>query len=221
MIARGDLSIETPFARVPIVQKRLIREANRRAKPVITATQMLFSMVSSPQPTRAEVADVATAIVDGSDAVMLSEETAIGDHPLRAVEVMAAIALETERGLRSEVPRPVGEPPLTEEEAVVHAACQLAGHLGADVIITVTTSGETARFAARYRPAQPILALTEHVEIYRQLALVRGVVPLVQPAPTASAEASVETARRVARERGWAGARAVFAARDRLWRETL
>jgi pyruvate kinase len=98
MIARGNLSIETPFARVPIVQKHLIAEANRRAKPVITATQMLFSMVSSPQPTRAEVADVANAILDGSDAVMLSEETAIGQYPLRAVEVMAAIALETERG---------------------------------------------------------------------------------------------------------------------------
>ena len=100
MIARGDLSLETPFARVPVVQKQLIAKANRRAKPVITATQMLYSMVSSPQPTRAEVADVANAILDGSDAVMLSEETAVGEHPVRAVEVMVAIARETESDVR-------------------------------------------------------------------------------------------------------------------------
>jgi hypothetical protein len=130
-------------------------EANRRAKPVITATQMLFSMVSSPQPTRAEVADVANAILDGSDAVMLSEETAIGRHPVRAVEVMAAIALETERGALPGS-RPSGapaEPPQSDEEAVVQAACQLASHRGVDVVVTVTRTGETARLAAKYRPA--------------------------------------------------------------------
>ena len=148
MIARGDLSIETPFARVPIVQKQLIAEANRRAKPVITATQMLLSMVSSPHPTRAEVADVANAVLDGSDAVMLSEETAIGEHPDRAVEVMATIALETENALREGSARRVdGDLPDSEEEAVVQAACQLAARLPAAVIVTVTP-------AAR-RPASP------------------------------------------------------------------
>jgi pyruvate kinase len=182
MIARGDLSIETPFARVPIVQKHLIAEANRRAKPVITATQMLFSMVSSLQPTRAEVADVANAILDGSDAVMLSEETAIGRHPVRAVEVMAAIALETER-----------------------------------VVVTVTRTGETARLAAKYRPAQPIVALTGDPETGRRVALVRGVLPLLLPASSQEPREMIEVARRAARERGWRDMRAVFVSHDWLW----
>jgi pyruvate kinase len=183
MIARGDLSIETPFARVPLVQKQLIAEANRRAKPVITATQMLFSMVSSPQPTRVEVADVANAILDGSDAVMLSEETAVGRHPVRAVEVMAAITLETERGALHG-PRPSGasaESPQSDEEAVVRAACQLAAYRGIDVIVTVTRTGETARLGAKQRPAQLIVALTGDPKTSRRLVLVRGVRPLLLP----------------------------------------
>jgi pyruvate kinase len=220
MIARGDLSLETPFARVPIVQKRLIAEANLRAKPVITATQMLFSMVSSPQPTRAEVADVANAILDGSDAVMLSEETAIGQHPVRAVEVMAAIALETERGaFRGR--RPSGaaaEPPQSDEEAVVQAACQLAAHRGVEVVVTVTRTGETARLAARHRPAQAIVALTDNAETGRQLALVRGVLPLpLVPASIRDPDEIIEAARRAARQRGWPDMRAVFVSHDRLW----
>jgi pyruvate kinase len=223
MIARGDLSIETPFARVPIVQKHLIAEANRRAKPVITATQMLFSMVSSPHPTRAEVADVAHAILDGSDAVMLSEETAIGQHPVRALEVMAAIALETERGAL-QGPRASGasaEPPPSDEEAVVQAACQLAAHRGADVVVTVTRTGETARLAAKQRPAQPILAPTSDPEVYRRLALVRGVTPLLLPASADDLEAAPDAVRRVACEQGWEGQRAVFVSRDRVWKGVL
>jgi pyruvate kinase len=219
MIARGNLSIETPFARVPIVQKHLIAEANRRAKPVITATQMLFSMVSSPQPTRAEVADVANAILDGSDAVMLSEETAIGQYPLRAVEVMAAIALETERGALPGS-RPSGapaEPPQSDEGAVVQAACQLASHRGVDVVVTVTRTGETARLAAKYRPAQPIVALTGDPETGRRVALVRGVLPLLLPASSQEPKEMIEVARRAARERGWRDMRAVFVSHDWLW----
>ena len=219
MIARGDLSIETPFARVPIVQKHLIAEANRRAKPVITAPQMLFSMVSSPQPTRAEVADVANAVLDGSDAVMLSEETAIGQHPVRAVEVMAAIALETERGAL-QGPRPSGAsapPPQSDEEAVVQAACQLAAHRGVDVVVTVTRTGETARLAAKHRPAQPIVALTGDPETCRRLALVRGVLPLLLPASGQEPGEMIEVARRAARERGWPEMRAVFVSHDWLW----
>ena len=219
MIARGDLSIETPFARVPIVQKNLIAEANRRAKPVITATQMLFSMVSSPQPTRAEVADVANAVLDGSDAVMLSEETAVGRHPVQAVEVMATIALETERGvLQGRRPSGVSaEPPQSDEEAVIQAACQLATYRSVDVIVTMTRTGETARLAAKQRPAQPIVALTGDPETCQRLALVRGVLPLLLPSSSQDSEEMIEVARRAARERGWPDMRAVFVSRDRLW----
>lgn len=223
MIARGDLSIETPFARVPVVQKRLIARANQRAKPVITATQMLFSMVSAPHPTRAEVADVANAIIDGSDAVMLSEETAIGEHPVRAVQVMAAIALETERAaLHAALPHRVdGEPAASDEEALVQAACQLAARLPAAVIVTVTHSGETARLVAKYRPAQPILAPTGVSEVYRRLALVRDVTPLLLPGSADDLEATLEGVRGAARHHGWDGQAAVFVARDRLWKGVL
>jgi pyruvate kinase len=223
MIARGDLSLETPFTRVPIVQKRLIARANRRAKPAITATQMLFSMVVSPQPTRAEVADVANAILDGSDAVMLSEETAVGRHPLRAVQVMAAIARETERGGLSDLPDvdATPEPAPSGEEAVVQAACQLAARLRVDVIVTIASTGDTARLAARHRPPQPIIALTPHAETYRRLALVRGVVPLLLPPSHEEAGETLEVVRGVARERGWQGLRAVFASRDLLWTGAL
>ena len=219
MIARGDLGIETPFARVPIVQKRLIAETNRRAKPVITATQMLFSMVSSPQPTRAEVADVANAVLDGSDAVMLSEETAIGSHPVRAVQVMADIALETERsglnGLRPSSASAV--PPRSDEEALVQAACRLAAHRSVDVIVTVTRTGETARLAAAQRPAQPIVALAGDPETARRLILVRGVFSLALPPSARGAEEMLEVARGAARARGWPDLRAVFVSHDRLW----
>jgi pyruvate kinase len=223
MIARGDLSIETPFARVPVVQKRLIAQANRHAKPAITATQMLFSMVSATHPTRAEVADVANAIIDGSDAVMLSEETAIGEDPVRAVQVMAAIALETERAALHAAPphRADGEPPASDEEAMVQAACQLAARLPAAVIVTVTHGGETARLAARYRPAQPILAPTAAPEVYRRLALVRDVTPLLLPESADDLEATLAGVRRAARHLGWEGKTAVFVARDRLWRDVL
>jgi pyruvate kinase len=222
MIARGDLSLETPFSRVPVVQKQLIAKANRLAKPVITATQMLYSMVSSAQPTRAEVADVANAILDGSDAVMLSEETAVGEHAVLAVEVMAAIARETEGGVLPDAP-PLSsmELPLTEKEAVVQAACQLAARLRSDVIVTITATGETARFAAKCRTRQPILTLTSNRDTYRRLALVRGVVPLILPAPVREATEPLEAARSVIHARGWGGRRAVLVTADRVWRATL
>lgn len=223
MIARGDLSIETPFTRVPIVQKQLIAKANQGAKPVITATQMLFSMVKSPLPTRAEVADVANAILDGSDAVMLSEETAVGRYPVQALQTMAAIAVDTEQGTteRAIAPTTHDAPSLSEEEAVVQAARQLAARLQADVITTITGSGETARLAVKYRPAQPILALTTRPETYRRLALVRGVVPLLLSAPETDTEDTITAARRLAHRHGWQGKRAVFVSNDMLRKGVL
>jgi pyruvate kinase len=214
MIARGDLSIETPFTRVPIVQKQLIAKANQSAKPVITATQMLFSMVSAPRPTRAEVADVANAILDGSDAVMLSEETAVGRNPVAALETMVAIAAETEHALPA--PAVAETRLLSETEAVVQAACQLAARLQVDVITTMTRSGETARFAAKYRPSQPILALTMSPDTYRRLALVRGVVPLLLAAPAGDTADTFTAARQLTERHGWQGKRAVFVSNDTL-----
>jgi pyruvate kinase len=222
MIARGDLSIETPFARVPIVQKRLIAKTNQRVRPVITATQMLYSMVESPQPTRAEVADVANAVADGSDAVMLSEETAIGRHPARAVQVMALVAAETERGLHggSQPVSPASQPAEGAQEAIVRAACQLATWPDVAVIVAVTRSGETARLAARCRPAQPILAFTDRVETYRRLALTRGVMPRLLPEATLGGERLAQ-AQRLACEHGWQGQRAVVIGRDHVWAGVL
>jgi pyruvate kinase len=150
---------------------------------------------------------------------MLSEETAVGRHPVRAVEVMAAIALETERGAL-QGPRPSGasaKPPQSDEEAVVQAACQLAAYRGVDVIVTVTRTGETARLAAKHRPAQPIVALTGDPATRRRLALVRGVLPLILPASSRDPDEMIEVARRAARERGWPDMRAVFVSHDRLW----
>ncbi|MCS6925637.1 MAG: pyruvate kinase [Candidatus Binatia bacterium] len=225
MIARGDLSIETPFARVPMVQKQLIAKANRRAKPVITATQMLYSMVDSPRPTRAEVTDVANAVIDGSDAVMLSDETTVGRYPIRAVQTMAEIIAETESaGLRLTTLReeePESGPLPTEEEALAQVACQLAARLGAEAIVTLTREGATARFVAKYRPVSPILATTPRPDTYRRLALVRGVIPLLLPAATQTTEEMMQAARTVAREYGWQGRKAVFVSNTSVWRGEL
>jgi pyruvate kinase len=219
MVARGDLAIETPFARVPVVQKLLIAKANQQGKPVITATQMLFSMVHAPHPTRAEVADVANAILDGSDAVMLSEETAVGEHPATAVRTMAAIAAGTERaGLQGTLQQGRGGHPAREADpavptgtdAMAQAACQVADRLQVEAIATVTLTGLTARFVAKYRPPQPILAATPRPETYRRLALIRGVIPVLLPGTARSRYEMMRAAEVVVRERGWQGKRAVI-----------
>jgi pyruvate kinase len=185
MVARGDLGVAIPPATVPRVQKMLIGKANRAGKPVITATHMLRSMQDSPRPTRAEVADVANAVLDGTDAVMLSEETAIGRFPVEAVTMMAAIADDAESSFPFDAWMSRFEAGGPLPEAVARAACTLAADIDAAAIVTCTQSGGTARRVARYRPRCAILAPTPHAETYRRLALVWGVTPLLnQSQPT-------------------------------------
>lgn len=178
MVARGDLGVAIPLATVPRVQKMLIGKANRAGKPVITATHMLRSMQDSPRPTRAEVTDVANAVLDGTDAVMLSEETAIGRFPVQAVTTMAAIATDAESSFPFDAWLQRSETG-SLSEAVARATCTMAAEIDAAAIVTCTQSGGSARRVAQYRPRAPILAPTPHVEIYRQLALVWGVTPLL------------------------------------------
>lgn len=177
MVARGDLGVEIPAARVPVVQQQIIAAANAAAKPVITATQMLESMVESSRPTRAEVSDVANAIFDGADAVMLSAETATGKYPLQAVQMMHEIALEAETQCRSVPSGAVEARDVTD--AIAQVTCEVAREIGARAILCGTTSGRTARLVARYRPGIPILAITPHAETCRRLALTWGVTPLL------------------------------------------
>ena len=174
LVARGDLGVEIPIERVPLLQKRLVRLANRAAKPVIVATQMLRSMVTSPLPTRAEATDVANAVLDGADAVMLSEETAVGQFPVEAVRVMQRILRATE----SELPPQGHDPDAGVSENVARAACALADQVGAAAIVVATRSGFSARNIARHRPRVPVVALTPDESTRRRLSLVWGVTAL-------------------------------------------
>ncbi len=180
MVARGDLGVELPAEDVPILQKRLIATSNRMGIPVITATQMLDSMVHSPRPTRAEVSDVANAILDGTDAVMLSNETAVGKYPVEAVATMARIAerIAQEQALAS-TPLNHKDPRRSIPNAISQAVGQIAAQLGAAAIMTLTKTGSTARNVSKFRPQTPILAVTPHVYVARQLQLVWGVKPLL------------------------------------------
>ena len=197
MVARGDLGVELPFEEVPLIQKKIIRESSLHGKPVITATQMLESMVHAPRPTRAETSDVANAILDGTDAVMLSAETAVGDYPFEAVQAMDRIAREMEgqrqssRGATIDVAlgrRSAGDDTLTHhrslqtgpirtEDAIAVAVCAAAEMLSAPLIVCFTSSGFTARKVATCRPTVPVFACTPEPETFRQLALVWGVTP--------------------------------------------
>lgn len=179
MVARGDLGVEIPAEEVPLIQKLIIGKANRLGKPVITATQMLESMVSSPQPTRAEASDVANAILDGSDAVMLSAETAMGQYPVEAVSCMARIAKRTESAL-TYGPRLKSkelEDHASITDAMSYATCTAARSLKAAAILVSTNSGFTARMVAKNRPEAPIIAVTSNEAVVRQLLLVWGVFP--------------------------------------------
>src|SRR5438105_2750246 len=181
MVARGDLGVEISPAAVPLLQKRIILHALERGKPVITATQMLESMVHQPEPTRAEASDVANAILDGTSAVMLSGETAMGEYPVEAVRTMDTIAREIEPslGYRHQLPEAAEEPSVGN--AMSNAACDLAETLGAAAILVPTFSGRTASAVARLRPRRPVLGLTHHEYAWRQMAIEWGVIPLRIP----------------------------------------
>ena len=177
MVARGDLGVEIGPASVPLLQKRIIQRALDRGKPVITATQMLESMLHQPEPTRAEASDVANAVLDGTSAVMLSGETAMGDYPVESVSYMDRIAraVEPSLGYRHQLPE-VGEQP-TIGEAMSNAACDLAEALGARAIVVPTYTGRTASVVARLRPRRPILGLSHHQYALQHMALEWGVTP--------------------------------------------
>jgi len=188
MVARGDLGVELPFERVPLAQKRMIQLANRMSRPVITATQMLESMIENPRPTRAEASDVANAIIDGTDAVMLSAETATGRFPVQAVEAMVRIAEEIEAssllesGPHYDIPaEPLATLVMMTERAVAAATVEAVRRLGAPLIFTFTRSGFTARVVSSFRPPVPILALTDNPRTFNQMALVWGVIPVLCP----------------------------------------
>lgn len=180
MVARGDLGIETSLAKVPLVQKKAILEANLFGKPVICATQMLESMVNEDIPTRAEVTDIANAIFDSTDALMLSEETAIGKYPVECVKKMVEIAVEAEEALEYEaiLKDKMELRRISTTEAIGYATTQMAMDLGASAIITCTQSGITARMIAKYRPSVPIIAVSPFIETVRQLTLSWGVYPV-------------------------------------------
>ena len=176
MVARGDLGVELPAEDVPILQKRLIAAANRLGIPIITATQMLDSMVSNPRPTRAEVSDIANAILDGTDAVMLSNETAVGKFPVEAVAMMSTIAIRTEKEKLGRNPE---ESSRSIPNAISKAVGNIAEQIGAAAIMTLTKSGSTARNVSKFRPITPVIAITPHVDVARQLQMVWGVKPLL------------------------------------------
>jgi pyruvate kinase len=181
MVARGDLGVEVGAEVVPLIQKRIIKAALDRGKPVITATQMLESMVHQPEPTRAEASDIANALLDGTSAVMLSEETAIGAHPLEAVRTMDRIAKVIEPSIeyRHQFPQPGDEPSVNQ--AMSNAACDLAETLGAKAILVPTFSGRTASVVARLRPRRPVIGLSHHEYALRHMALEWGVTPIRMP----------------------------------------
>jgi len=206
MVARGDLGVDIPMEQVPLVQKDIIHKCNRIGKPVITATQMLESMVNSASPTRAEVTDVANAILDGTDATMLSAETSIGRHPIAALRTMAKIAFETEKRLPY-------ESMLTErgawieketDELISYNACHTAHSLGATAIVAFTQSGSTARRVSKYRPRVPILAITPDKVVLGRLILYWGVYPFMKAEAYSSLEDMFCAGAGLARELGLA-----------------
>ncbi len=205
MVARGDLGVELPPEEVPLAQKRIVRAARQMGKPVVVATQMLESMISAPAPTRAEASDVATAVFDGADAVMLSAETAAGQYPFEAVNIMDRIVARVEQdpGWRAGIDASRPAPERSVADAISAAARQVAHTIEATAICAFTASGSTALRAARERPEAPIIGLTPTASIARRMALVWGVHPVVTP-ETHSMTETVVKATRIAQQEGFA-----------------
>lgn len=182
MVARGDLAVETPAAEVPIIQKTIIRKCLAAAKPVIVATQMLDSMIRNPRPTRAEISDVANAIIDHTDAIMLSGESATGKYPVESVTTMSTVAMETERSIFDDLKNGTARHEnVSTEEALSEAAKILASNVDAKGILVASLSGGTARLVSRHRPELPIFVATDSERVLRQLNLSWGVVPFLLP----------------------------------------
>ncbi|MEI6480343.1 MAG: pyruvate kinase [bacterium] len=181
MVARGDLAIEVPAEQVPALQKMIIKKCNEAGKPVITATQMLESMIKSPVPTRAEVSDVANAIIDGTDAIMLSEETTLGDFPLEAVEVMNRVAVSIEATITNhQLLRAVLHTPLQQVgESVTASVVKTADRIGAKYVVALTNSGTSARLISRFKPNQPVIVFTPNESTFRQTILSSGTYPVL------------------------------------------
>jgi pyruvate kinase len=178
MVARGDLGVQLPLDRLPLIQTDIIKRANAAGRVSVTATEMLESMTHNPRPTRAEVTDVAHAVMSGTDAVMLSGETAVGDHPALTVRAMARICQTIEEGTLPEqgaIPFVVGENDVAS--AVAQAATQIAKNVGANIIVAFTETGSTARLISKYRPPQRVVAFTPNVTTRRRMALFWGIHP--------------------------------------------
>lgn len=205
MVARGDLGVDIPLEKVPLVQKEIIRKCNQAGKPVITATQMLESMVNAARPTRAEVTDVATAIFDGTDAIMLSAETSIGKYPVQAVKMMARIAREAEKGLPYEQMLSEGGRWLEKktDELISYSACHTAESLGAVALVAFTQSGSTAGRLSKHRPRMPVLAMTPDGVVLGRLMLRWGVYPF-QIGRVSSVDDLFATGARLCKELGLA-----------------
>jgi pyruvate kinase len=206
MIARGDLGVEMPLEQVPGLQKRILRSAREAGKPVVVATQMLESMIEAPVPTRAEVSDVATAVFEGADAIMLSAESAVGEYPIRAVETMDKVSIEVEQDRRyNDIIRAQSTPPQpTTADAISNACRTIADTLDAAAILSYTSTGSTAVRTARERPSQPILALTPIPATSRRLTIIWGIHCVLTKDPT-DLDDMVDRACRIAYREGFAG----------------
>ena len=203
MVARGDLGVEIDFTELPGIQKTIIERSFSFGKPIVTATQMLDSMIVNPRPTRAEISDVANAIYDGTSAIMLSGETAAGAYPVEALKTMSAIAERTEQESHSRfAPLTENTGKISVSDATAHAACLTAKDVNAAAIVTVTESGTTARLLSKYRPEQPIIACVMKEQVQRQLALSWGITPLMMPLAHSTDEL-IEMSTSLAKENGY------------------